>query len=71
MNLHEQNLKKIMKEIEKYGIIKDVQVSNSSLIICPPKNKEHPESRITEVDFNRAKEFVITFKMGDTKQIIP
>lgn len=68
MNLHEKNLKNIIQEIEKYGAIQDVQICNSSLIVCPPSPLSNPKpSKIIEIDLNRAKDFVIKFKMGDIK----
>lgn len=68
MNLHEKNLKKIIKEIEKYGAVIDVQICNNSLIICPPSPPSDPKpSKIIEIDLNRGKDFIIKFKLGDIK----
>lgn len=68
MNLHEKNLKKIIKEIEKYGAVQEVKIINSSTIICPPSTSSNPKpSKIIEVDLNRGKDFVIKFKLGDIK----
>ena len=68
MNLHEKNLKKIIKEIEKYGAVIDVQICNNSYIICPPSPTSNPKpSKVIEIDLNRAKDFMIKFKLGDEK----
>ena len=68
MNLHEKNLKKIIQEIEKYGAVLDIQILNNSVIVCLPSPPSNPKpSKIIEVDLNRAKDFIIKFKLGDEK----
>ena len=71
MNLHEETLKKIIKGIEKYAVIIDVQICNNSIIICPPnpRNSTKPV-KVIELDLNRAKDFMIKFKLGDIKEKI-
>ncbi len=69
MNLHEKNLKKVIKEIEKHGVVLDIQILNNSIYICLPSTKENPKlAVIKEIDFNRAKDFIIKFKLGDVKE---
>lgn len=68
MKLHEKNLKKIIKVIEKYGAVKDVRILNNSIIICPVSHQSNPEpSKVIEIDLNKAKEFEIKFILGDVK----
>ena len=69
MKLHEKNLKKIIKFIEKYGVINEVKIKNSSVTvdIPTPKSKQPMASTLKEIDLNKPKEFDITFKMGDKK----
>ena len=69
MKLHEANLKKVIKFIEKYGAVKEVKIVNSSTII---RHASLPLSIdpciVREVDLNKAKEFQISFIMGDIKK---
>lgn len=66
MKIHEENLNKILKFIEEFGIIDKVEIKNSSTKIIYPNIKDKI-SKVKELDFNRAKEFIITFTMGDVK----
>ena len=48
MRLFEKNLKKIIKEIEKYGAVADVKILNSSKIIPTASPQSNPRpSRIS------------------------
>lgn len=68
MNLHETNLKKIIRVIEEYGAVLDVQICNNSIVICHPSSTSKPKpAKVTEIDLNRAKDFIIKFKLGDMK----
>lgn len=71
MRLFERNLKKIIKEIEKYGSVRNVEVENSSLVILSPSLPSDPKpSKISEVDLNKANKFKISFILGDEKDEI-
>jgi len=68
MNLHENNLKKIVECISKYGVIKDILILNNSIIVRP-LSIDKP-SKLIEIDLNRAKDFQINFTLGDEKKEI-
>lgn len=70
MKLHEKNLKKIIRFIEEYGIIDDVNIKNTSITINPPAINGKP-SKTIEVDLNRPQIYTITFTMGDIKENLP
>ena len=71
MELHEKTLKKIIREIEKYGAVRDVKILNNSIVIIPPSPQSNPKpSKVIEIDLNRAKEFEIKFILGDEKEKI-
>ena len=69
MNLHEKNLKEIIKAIEKYGSVRDVRILNNSIYICHPSpTKKSKPALVSELDLNRPKEFEIKFILGDEKK---
>ena len=68
MKLHEENLKKIITEIEKYGVVESIEIFNDSCIIKVPSNINSKPSKVREIDLNKPKDFIIKFTMGDIKE---
>ena len=68
MKLYEKNLKKIIKFIEEYGAIEEVNIKNSTMIIAIAGEES---SQVNEMDLNRPKKYTITFTMGDIKRNLP
>lgn len=66
MKLHEKQLKKVIKFIEKYASVRNIKVINSSTSISlPTKNK------VMEIDLSRPQTYQIEFIMGSEKETLP
>jgi hypothetical protein len=59
MNLYEDKLKEIIKDIEKHAIIEAVEIINSELIYQIPK-----KAKIVGLELDRGNKFKITFILG-------
>lgn len=70
MKLFEKNLNKIIKVIEKYGVVGDVEIMNSSILISVPA-AEDGLAHVMEVDLNKPNRFKISFTLGDKKSTLP
>lgn len=70
MEIHEKNLKKIISFIEEYGSVENIGIKNTAIMITAPAINGKP-SIVTEVDLNRAKQYTISFTMGDIKRNLP
>jgi len=67
MKLYEKNLNKIIRAISEYGIVTNVEIENSSITITPPTTPKKKESKILEIDLNRANKFKVSFLIADRK----
>lgn len=66
MKLHEKNLKKIIKVIEKYAVINKIEILNSEVSVCVPK-----ENKVIGIDLNKPLQFSMTFTLGEKKEKLP
>ena len=63
MRIYEENLKKIINEISKYGIVTNIEIENSSISVTPP-TKKGKKTKLIEIDIKRANKFKISLVMG-------
>ena len=63
MKLHEEKLKKIIEEIEKYAVINSIEILNSEIFTKIPKI-----NKVLGFDLNLPLQFSIKFTLGELRE---